>query len=101
MHRPYRPDQQIRSWVALAALLPWSVGSSAGETDTMLAKRPLTERDTIEQTLLPSPDSPGAVRSPGDTVGVFSPDGQKFVVLLRKGNLGRNTNEYSLLLYHT
>lgn len=34
-------------------------------------------------------------------VGQFSPDGTKFVILVRRGNLERNTNEYSLLLFHT
>ena len=31
----------------------------------------------------------------------FSPDGTKFVVVLRKGNLEQNTNQYSLLLWTT
>lgn len=34
-------------------------------------------------------------------VATFSPDGTKFLVVLRKGNLEQNTNEYSLLLWHT
>jgi len=31
----------------------------------------------------------------------FSPDGKKFLVVLRKGNLEANTNEYSLILFDT
>jgi dipeptidyl aminopeptidase/acylaminoacyl peptidase len=34
-------------------------------------------------------------------VGLFSPDGKRFVILVRKGNLERNTNEYSVLLFRT
>ncbi len=34
-------------------------------------------------------------------VAKFSPDGKKFVVVLRKGNLKQNTNEFSLLLWNT
>lgn len=34
-------------------------------------------------------------------VAQFSPDGAKFVVVLRKGNLDNNTNEFSLLLWNT
>jgi len=30
-----------------------------------------------------------------------SPDGKKFVVVLRKGNLDNNTNEFSLILWNT
>ena len=31
----------------------------------------------------------------------FSPDGKHFVVILKKGNLEANTNEYSLVLFQT
>ena len=34
-------------------------------------------------------------------VAQFSPDGAKFVVVLRKGNVRKNSNEYSLLLWRT
>ena len=35
------------------------------------------------------------------SIATFSPDGQKFVVVLAKGNLQQNTNEYSLMLWHS
>jgi hypothetical protein len=39
---------------------------------------------------------------PGDRMTAkFSPDGKHFVVILRKGNLETNTNEYSLLLFQS
>jgi len=31
----------------------------------------------------------------------FSPNGSRFVIVLKKGNLEQNVNEFSLLLYHT
>ena len=34
-------------------------------------------------------------------VAKFSPDGKHFVVILKKGNLEANTNEYSLVLFQT
>jgi hypothetical protein len=34
-------------------------------------------------------------------VAQFSPDGKQFVVLVRRGNIERNTNEFSLLLFRT
>jgi dipeptidyl aminopeptidase/acylaminoacyl peptidase len=36
-----------------------------------------------------------------DPVALFSPDGTQFVIVLRRGNLEANTNEYSLLLFWT
>ncbi|MGH9697832.1 MAG: hypothetical protein ACRD5R_05740 [Candidatus Acidiferrales bacterium] len=39
--------------------------------------------------------------TPDDRVGIFAPDGQQFVVVVRCGNLDNNTNEYSLLLFRT
>ena len=55
-------------------------------------KRPVTVADIITMTKLGNPDEDPAQ---------FSPDGKKFVVVLKKGNLEENTNEYSLLLWHT
>jgi dipeptidyl aminopeptidase/acylaminoacyl peptidase len=63
-------------------------------------RRPLTVEDTIQMTRLADPD----YFSGGDSkahVALFSPDGNRFVVMLRNGNLEQNTNEYSLLLYRT
>jgi len=39
--------------------------------------------------------------APDDRVGLFSPDGEQFIVVVRRGNLEDNTNEYSLLLFQT
>ncbi len=38
--------------------------------------------------------------SPGP-VALFSPDGKQFIIVVRKGNIEHNTNEYSLLLFRT
>ena len=38
---------------------------------------------------------------PDSPVAVFSPDWAQFVILVSKGNIDRNTNEYSLLLFRT
>lgn len=54
-------------------------------------KRAVTVADAICMTNLVDPSAPA----------VFSPDGRKFVVLLKKGNLKRNTNDYWLLLWRT
>jgi len=31
----------------------------------------------------------------------YSPDGKKFVIILRKANLEQNTNDFSMLLWRT
>jgi dipeptidyl aminopeptidase/acylaminoacyl peptidase len=38
---------------------------------------------------------------PADRVGLFSPDGRQFVIVLSKGKLERDVNEYSILLFST
>ena len=35
------------------------------------------------------------------TPATFSPDGKEFVVVTRRGNLAKNTNDFSLLLFHS
>ncbi len=62
--------------------------------------RPITVADTIEMTRLGDPDYYSGASS-RDRVARFSPDGSKFVVVIRKGNLRNNTNEYSVLLWQT
>jgi len=62
--------------------------------------RPVEIRDVIEMTRLANPEYLGGGSSTG-RVAQFSPDGSKFVVVLRKGNTEENSNEYSLLLWRT
>src|SRR5882724_2556474 len=87
--------------LTIASLFACTVASLANQARDPLKKHPLTERDIIEERLLPAPDIQGYIRDTKDLVGVFSPNGQKFVVLVRQGNLQRNTNDYSLLLFVT
>lgn len=71
--------------------------SRSGETAIM---RPVTLEDVIAMNRLAEPAYLGGGSSAGH-VAHFSPDGTKFVVLLRKGNLKDNSNDYSLLLWQT
>jgi dipeptidyl aminopeptidase/acylaminoacyl peptidase len=61
-------------------------------------KRPVTVADAIRMTTLADESYFKGGSSKG-RVAHFSPDGEQFVVVLRKGKLEQNTNEYSLLLY--
>jgi hypothetical protein len=65
-----------------------------------LTKRPATVADSIQMTRLGDPIYSAGGSSEG-VVAKFSPDGQRFVIILRKGNLEANTNEYSLVLFQT
>ena len=63
-------------------------------------KRPVTVADSIQMTRLGDLSYTDGNPSKG-IVAKFSPDGKHFVVILKKGNLGANTNEYSLVLFQT
>jgi dipeptidyl aminopeptidase/acylaminoacyl peptidase len=57
-------------------------------------------REAIEMTRLADPAYFGGRPSTG-RVAQFSPDGKRFVILLRRGHLEKNTNEFSAYLFHT
>ncbi len=74
--------------------------SAAQSTMIRLTKRPVTVADSIQMTRLGDPIYTAGAPSKG-IVAKFSPDGKHFVVILKKGNLESNTNEYSLVLFQT
>src|SRR5712692_9923264 len=57
------------------------------------SKRPVTVADAIEMTKIAG--------SPARPIAQFAPNGKKFVLVVTKGNIKRNSNEYSLLLWST
>ncbi len=63
-------------------------------------RRPPTVADSIGMTNLGDPEyiRGGTSR---DRVAVFSPDGSRFVIVLKKGNLDQDTNEYALFQWRT
>jgi len=73
---------------------------SRAKSGSVAAKRPATVPDSIQMTRLGDPKYTDGASSKG-LVAKFSPDGKRFVVVLRKGNLETNTNEYSLTLFET
>jgi dipeptidyl aminopeptidase/acylaminoacyl peptidase len=62
--------------------------------------RAVTMADVVGLTTLGDPEY-AAGGTAKDRVAQFSPDGKRFVVVLRKGNLQDNTNEFSILLWNT
>jgi len=71
-----------------------------GATDGHIGKRPATVADSIRMTRLADPSYYAGGSSRG-LVAQFSPDGMRFIVLVRRGNLESNTNEFTLLLFRT
>src|SRR6266849_3342165 len=84
---------------SLALSGPVSLRAQAPDSQDS-SNRPITVADAIEMTRLADPDYLRSGSSKGH-VAQFSPDGQKFVVILRKGNFEKNVNEFSLLLFQT
>jgi hypothetical protein len=80
-----------------------SPSSNARTQDPLMAgprKRPVTVADSIRMTRLGDPSYTDGEPSKG-IVAKISADGKHFVVILKKGNLEANTNEYSLVLFQT
>jgi dipeptidyl aminopeptidase/acylaminoacyl peptidase len=75
---------------------------SAARPRSTEKKRFMTQADSIRMSLIAGPNSD---RSYANALtrefATFSPDGKNFVVLLKRGNLANNTNEYSMLLFRT
>lgn len=79
------------------------VGSTSTTLSTAVAqssKHPVTVADSIQMTRFGDPYYADGGSSKG-IVAKFSPDGKHFVVVLKKGNLEANTNEYFLVLFQT
>ena len=75
-------------------------GESGGATEQHYSGRSVTVADCIGMNKLGDPSYWMGGSSLGH-VAQFSPDGTKFVVVLRKGDIRSNTNEYSMLLWNT
>jgi len=63
-------------------------------------KRPVTVADAIRMTQLGEPSYLAGGSSKG-LVAHYSPNGKRFIVILKKGNPEDNTNLYSLLVFET
>ena len=92
-------SRQCRSrwlWLSLVCLVAAAAAKSAEESE----KHKVTVADAIRMTVWADLTYflGGAAE---DRVALFSPNGEHFIVAVRRGNLDNNTNEYSLLLFRT
>ena len=94
--------------LVLCCLLFWCGDSSsyaqsfADQATTPNAgnKRPVTMTDAIQMTQFGDPWYLRGLSAKHKVAG-FSPNGSRFVIVIKKGNLDKNTNDYSLLLFRT
>ena len=94
---------RIRNLLCLGCACWWccatpSRAEQSGGSNT--ARRPVTVADAIEMNQWADRNYNAGASSAG-RVGVFSPDRSHFLVVLKKGNLASNTNEFSILLFET
>ncbi|MGA2811778.1 MAG: hypothetical protein ABSG16_10300 [Candidatus Acidiferrum sp.] len=91
---------QAAALLAAIELLGFAPGAAAKQQKAM--KHPVTEEDAIRMVRIAGT---GSISSYAGTLtedfAYFSPNEQQFVLVLKKGNLERNTNDYSLLLFKT
>jgi hypothetical protein len=91
----------LNAWQTLNARMP---EHRTGDTarDSIGSKRLLTEKDAIRMVRIAGR---GAINEYAGALAkdfaYFSPDRRQFVIVLKKGNLETNTNDYSLLLFKT
>src|SRR5260370_36050212 len=84
----------------MAEIAADSTSTAQSTALAVLKKRPVTVADSIQMNRLGDLSYTNGESSKG-IVAKFSPDGKHFVVILKKGNLEANTNEYSLVLFET
>jgi len=88
----------VRTCLLLLTLLLLPPLVVRGQNSSPVAKRPITVADGIGMTRMAHDNFN---QNASGKSAYFSPDGKRFVVMLTKGNLGQDTNDYSLLLYKT
>lgn len=81
--------------ICAALIFAWPLYAMSAERP-----RPVTIQDSIESTEV-GQDLPGVAVFNGDPVAVFSPNHARFLVVVHRGDVARNTNDYSLLLFNS
>jgi len=92
--------QCLRALALLIAPILFSECLSHGQQSGPIQTRPITVADAIGMTRLADTDYFAGGPGRGQ-VAHFSPDRKRFIVVLQKGNLSRNVNEFTMLLFDT
>ena len=94
-----KPATFFNLFLIVALAFPIAL-KAAGHNRSSGAVGPVTVDDAIAMTRLGDSDYFSGTPSKG-RVAHFSPDASHFLVLLRKGNVQNNSNDFSLLLFRT
>jgi dipeptidyl aminopeptidase/acylaminoacyl peptidase len=84
----------------VATLIVLSIASASGQDQR---KRSATVTDLVSMVKPGDPiyDATFLGKNIADKIALFSPNQEKFIVLLKKGVIQNNTNQYSILLWRT
>jgi hypothetical protein len=86
--------------ILLLAAVSSLAGLSLGQEKTATEeKRPVTVADAIRMTRVAGSGYPSL--RPKSGFAVFSPDGKYFLIVVARGNVEKDINEYSLLVFRT
>lgn len=82
--------------ILISALGSFLAGGNSSATAVRAnALKPISVRDLIEMV------RPVSAKGHDEKISYFSPDGQHFLVLLRRGNVSDSTNDFELVLFET
>jgi dipeptidyl aminopeptidase/acylaminoacyl peptidase len=100
LNAAFTPVQlHVRSCFVLFAAMVLSSLAHAAPLEDTTARRPITVADAV---LMQKAQFSGDLAAgPVSSVANFSPNGERFVIVLKKADVERNTNDFSLLLYRT
>jgi dipeptidyl aminopeptidase/acylaminoacyl peptidase len=87
-------------WLLLLAVVAHACDARADERASPSESRRVTVPDMIQMTRWADREYFLGGESTG-RVGLFSPDHRHFIMVLKRGNIARNTVDYSLLLFRT
>lgn len=89
-----------QQFLVVLSALTLGILYKAPSVNGQTSPRPVAVRDCIEFTTLGERGYAAGGGSAGRTA-VFSPDGRRFIVVLKRGDLSRNVNIFSIVLFET
>src|SRR6202011_4923022 len=90
------PRRRVRFAILVVVLLAHGTTVPRAVHGAPAEKRPARVADSIGMTWIGEPNAEFEVDTPS---AVFAPDGRSFVVVTRRGNLRKDSNDYSLLQF--
>lgn len=90
----------VSKWLAILGVLVGSLNAAPNRKAALAnGKRPVTVADAITATRVAG--TPYPYFTPKTGFAVFSPNGKYFVVVISRGDIKHNANDYSLMVFRT